>query len=295
MRVLQIGKRWLLISIITTCTQLKGDDAEEAPGYRATYPNQVIQAEQLSIPPTHTRKGPCSYGDTMAFLSTKIGSTPTCTTDLIVGARRVRLGLGDKTHPRESLYGVLGLNADYRGLEDWDWIGNFVVQPGRVSSNIARTTRYITALNGRFAASQSTGIHVGFYTELGMRASVVHPLFGIDYTIGSWLLQAVYPIKAGISYQGLRSHVFSLMVRPIYTALRLHKALHNRPGIGCYKATGTELRWDYLPTNRWNIWAAVGTTMCGSLTLGNKNNNHRHHIHLHSAPYFNIGFTYSIG
>ena len=295
MRAFRVGKTCLIISIIATTTQLRGIDEDGEPGYRATYPNQVIQAEQLSIPPIHTKKGPCSYGDTTAFLSTNIRSTPNCTTDLIVGARRVRLGLGNKVRPRESLYGVLGLNADYTGLEDWDWVGNVVVQPGLVSSNIARTTRYIAALNGRFAASKAAGIHVGFYTELGMRASIVHPLFGFDYTVGPWLLQAVYPIKAGISYLGLRSHIFSLMARPIYTAVRLHKALHNRPGIGCYKATGTEFRWDYLPTKRWNIWAAVGTTMFGELTLGNKNNNHRHHIHLHSAPYFSIGFTYGIG
>jgi hypothetical protein len=231
----------------------------------------------------------------MAFLSTKIGSTPTCVTDLIVGARRVRLGLGNKVRPRESLYGVLGLNTVYTGLDEWNWIGNLVAQPGLVTSNIARKTRYIASLNGRFTASQSTGVHVGFYAELGMRASFIHPLVGLDYTVGPWLLQAVYPIKAGISYQGLRSHVFSLMARPIYTAVRLHKALHNRPGIGCYKATGAEFRWDYIPTKRWNIWAAIGTTICGSLTLGDKNNNHRHHIHLHRAPYFNIGFTYGIG
>ena len=294
MKAFRKEKTFVLVSIIAA-TQLHGIDKDEEPGYRATYPNQVVQAEQLSVPPTHTRKGPCSYGDTMAFLSTKIGSTSSCSTDLIVGARRVRLGLGSKIRPRESLYGVLGLNTTYTGLDDWNWIGNVIAQPGLVSSNIARKTRYIASLNGRFAASQATGIHAGFYTELGMRASFIHPLIGLDYTVGPWLFQAVYPIKAGISYQGLRSHVFSLMARPITTAIRLHKALHNRPGIGCYKATGAELRWDYIPTKRWNIWAAVGTTVCGSLTLGDKNNNHRHHIHLHRAPYYNIGFTYGIG
>lgn len=295
MKALRTGTTWLIVSIITTSAQLRGGDEEEAPGYRATYPNQVVQAEQLSIPPSHTRKGRCSYGDTLAFLSTKVGSSPTCSSDLIVGARRVRLGLGNKIQPRESLYGVLGVNTEYRGLEDWFWTGNAVVQPRLISSNIARSTRYIIALNGRYAASKATGIHVGLYTELGMRASLLHPLIGIDTTVGPWLFQAVYPIKAGISYQGLRSHVFSLMARPIYTALRLHKALHNRPGIGCYKATGAEFRWDYFPTSRWNFWAAIGSTVCGSLTLGDKNNNHRHHIHLHRAPYFNIGLNFGIG
>lgn len=295
MRALRVGTTWLIISIISTSLQLRGSDEEEAPGYRATYPNQAVQAEQLSIPPAHTRKGRCSYGDTTAFLSAKLSASPTLATDLIVGARRVRLGLEHKIQPRESLYGILGLNAEYHGLEDWSWIGNAVVQPRLIHSNIARSTRYILAFNGRYAATKAAGIHVGFYTELGMRASLIHPLLGLDYTAGPWLFQAVYPIKAGISYQGFQSHALSLMVRPIYTALRLHKSLHNRPGIGCYKATGAEFRWDYLPTPRWNFWVAVGSTVCGSLTLGDKHNNHRHHIRLHRSPYLNVGINFGLG
>ena len=294
MRRLRIGKALVLISIIAMGVKLHGINEVDAPGYRATYPNQVLQAEQLSIPPTHTRKGPCSYGDTTAFLSTNLCTAPNSTTDAIIGARRVHLGLGQKTTPRGSMYGILGLNTDYRGLENWDWNGNLVVQPKLSTTNVARATRYIAALNGRFAASQSTGLHVGFYTELGMRASIVHPLLGIDYTLGSWLFQAVYPIKAGVSYRGLESHAFSLMVRPIYTALRLHKSLHNHPGIGCYHTTGVEFRWDYAPHNRWNIWASIGSTMFGFLSLGDKNNNHRHHIRLHRAPYATIGVTWSL-
>ena len=284
----------VLTSIFAIGSCLWGTNDGEAPGYRATYPNQVILAEQLSVLPRHTREGPCSYGDTTAFISTNLLSSSRSTADVVVGARRVRLGLGRKTAPHESLYGILGLNADYRDLEDWDWIGNIVLQPRLASRNIARASRYIGALNGRYAVSTATGLHAGLYMELGMRASIVHPLLGIDYTVGKWLLQAVYPMKAGISYQAFRSHLFSLMARPIYTALRLHKALHHRPGIGCYKATGLEFRWDYTP-NRWNLWAAVGSTMPGLLTLGNKNNNHRHHIHLAAAPYFNVGVTCSIG
>lgn len=295
MKALRIETITLIIFLIATSTYVRGGDEEEAPGYRATYPNQVVQVDQLSIPPAHTRKGRCSYADTLTFISTRVSSTTTCFTDLIVGARRVRLGLENKVQPRESLYGVLGLNTEYRGIEDWSWIGNAVVQPRLVSSNIARSTRYTVALNGRYAVSKATGLHVGLYTELGMRTSLLHPLLGIDYSVGPWLFQAIYPIKAGISYQGFRSQVFSLMVRPVYTAIRLHKALHNRPGIGCYKATGAEFRWDFFLTNRWNFWAAVGSTVCGTLTLGDKNNNHRHHIHLHKSPYFNIGLNFSIG
>jgi hypothetical protein len=294
MRMIQVGMVWVLFSIATIAENLHGANEENAPGYRATYPTQVVQAEQLSIPPTHTRKGLCSYGDTTAFLSTNLSATNKGALDLIIGARRVHLGLGQKTAPRGLLYGIIGCNADYRGIENWDWIGNIVIQPKLSSTNIARASRYIAALNGRFAASPSMGLHVGFYTEIGMRASIVHPLIGIDYFIGSWLLQAVYPIKAGISYQGIQSHVFSLMVRPIYTALRLHKALYNRPGIGCYSATGLEFRWDYVPTKRWSTWAAIGSTMFGSLSLGDKNNNHRHHIRLHRSPYINIGITYGL-
>lgn len=285
---------WSLLSLIAASLQLQAVNEDDAPGYRATYPTQVVQAEQLTVVPAHTRKGPCSYGDTTAFVSTNIHTTAGGTTDAIIGARRVHLGLGKKTSPRGLLYGILGCNVDYRGLEEWDWIGNIVVQPRLSGSDIARGTRYIAALNGRFSATASTGLHVGLYSEVGMRASIIHPLLGIDYTVGTWQIQAVYPIKAGILYQGFRSHGFSVMVRPIYTALRLHKALHDRPGIGCYKATGLEFRWDYAPTRRWNLWASVGSTIFGTLTLGDKHNNHRHHIHLHRSPYFNIGVTCGI-
>ena len=294
MRAFRVGQTLVCTSIIAACSHLLGINEEEAPGYRATYPNQVILAEQLSIPPRHTRKGPFSYGDATAFLTTNLFSSTSGSTDLVVGARRVRLGLGQKVAPHESLYGVLGLNADYRALDGWDWIGNIVLQPQIKSKNIARSSRYIAAMNGRYAASSATGLHVGFYAELGMRASIVHPLIGIDYTAGPWLLQAVYPIKAGISYRAFQSHIFSLMARPVYTAIRLHKALYNRPGIGCYKAMGLEFRWDWAPEKRWNFWAAVGSTLPGSLTLGDKNNNHRHTIHLKTAPYFNVGLTWSI-
>ena len=285
---------WCLVPLFAVGLQLRAISEDDAPGYRATYPTQVIQAEQLSIFPKHTRKGSCSYGDSSAFVSANMHESSSGTTDAIVGARRVHLGLGQKTAPRGVLYGILGCNVDYRGLKEWDWIGNAIIQPRLAGSNIARGTRYIIAINGRFSASAATGLHVGLYSEMGMRASIVHPLLGIDYTIGTWQIQAIYPIKAGLLYQGFRSHGFSLMVRPIYTALHLHKALHNRPGIGCYKATGLEFRWDYTPSRRWNLWAAVGSTITGTLTLGDSNNNHRHRIRLHRSPYFNVGVTCGI-
>jgi hypothetical protein len=263
-------------------------DEVSTPGYRATYPMQVVGLDQLSICPANTRKGSFSYGDAHALINTKITSGKTIKNNLLAGFRRIHLGLGSKIHQKNSLYGVLGIDSKYSGIEAWLWNGSLVVQPDLQSSSLARKTRYMGTLHGRYEVVPSTHLHVGFYMELGMRASLIRPIIGIDHTHGPWLIQAVFPIKYGISYLAIQNHMFSLMIRPLYTTVRVHEGLRNRPAITQYRGTGGEVRWDYLPTSRWNFWISLGKTISGTLTVGNKNNNHRHHIHLHSAPYINI-------
>jgi hypothetical protein len=286
--------RSFLLFMCCIPTLAYSSNEEEAPGYRATYPNQAIEADQLSICPSGTRKGHFSYGETNASVDTLVYSKKTIENSIVVGFRRIHIGLSSKIKPQNTLYGVLGINSTYTGIAAWNWVGNCVVQPNLKSTNFADKTRYIASLHGRYEANPSTGLHVGFYAELGLRASIVHPLIGIDYTYGSWLLQGVYPIKYGITYQGIDRHRFSLMVRPFSTAVRVRKGLQDRPATTHYQGTGGELRWDYLPTSRWNFWMSLGLTLQGNLTIGDKNNNHRHHIHLRDTPYFNIGMTYGI-
>jgi hypothetical protein len=269
-------------------------DEEESPGYRAAYVPQAIELDQLSIAPSKTRKGHFSYGETNGTVNGGFFRTGNVENTLLAGFRRIHLGLSSKIRPKDTWYGVLGITSRYRDAQRWDWQSAFVVQPDLVASNLARKTRYVIALHGRFEATQQIGLHVGLYSELGMRASFVHPLIGADYTAGSWLFQAVYPIKAGISYQGFARHAFSIMVRPFNTAVRTHKGLHDRPAIAHFAGTGGEFRWDYAPAALWNIWIALGRTLQGSLSIGDKHNNHRHHIHLHGAPYGNIGLTITL-
>jgi hypothetical protein len=282
----------VLMSCITAIAF--SSDAEEAPGYRATYPDQVIEIDQLSICPAHCRKGHFSYGETNANIDTLAYSKGSVENSVIAGLRNVHISLGSKIKPQDTLYGVIGVQSTYTGVEAWKWIANGIIEPNLKSTNLIRKTRYIASLDGRYEAAPSTGIHVGMYAEIGLRSSIVHPLIGIDYTLGPWLIQGVYPIKYGITYQGLEKHRFSLMVRPFYTAVHVQKGLHDRSATVRYKGTGAELRWDYLPAQRWNWWLSVGYTVEGNLTIGDSNNNHRHHINLHNAPYFNIGVTFGI-
>ena len=289
--------RPLRLFLLTLCSMTAlayADDEIEAPGYRAAYPNQVIEADQMSISPAKSRKGHFSYGETNASVNATFLTKGALQNSVIAGLRNIHLGLGSKIRPKNTLYGVIGVNSTYTGIEDWNWMGNLVIQPDLKFENMTRSIRYIASLHGRYQVHPSTGLHAGFYAELGMRSSIVRPLLGVDYTWGAWLLQAVFPIKYGVTYQGFTKHAFSLMVRPIYTAVHIHKALHDRPGIACYKNTGAEFRWDYLLTARLNFWVALGSTLGGNLTIGDKNNNHRHHIHLHRAPYFYLGGTWGL-
>ena len=280
--------------LLCASTTLFAANEEEAPGYRTSYQPQILEVNQLSILPSKTRKGSFAYGETNALINTALPTKSNVENSILAGFRRVHLSLGSKIQQKSTLYGVIGINSQYTGEEQWNWLSSLIAQPDLVTSNIARKTRYIAALHGRYAATEQTGLHVGFYSEMGMRASFIHPLLGIDYTRGPWLFQIVYPIKAGISYQGIAKHVFSLMIRPFNTAVRVHKGLHDRPAVAHYTGSGGEFRWDFLPATRWNVWASVGQTIGGSLTIGDKNNNHRHDIHLHQAPYFNVGVTFSI-
>lgn len=282
-----------LWSMALTCS-LGAADQQEAPGYRESYPTQITQIEQLSVAPKTTRKGKASYSDTTATLAGRLFSTDAQKTNLILGARRVRIGLNSKIRPRNTLYGIIGVESEYTGIDQWNWLGNLTFQPHTSLSSIGRKMRTIASLDGRYAATEAMGIHAGFYVEAGMRATIVAPLIGLDYTAGSWLFQAIYPIKAGITYQGLRSHAFSIMIRPIYTAVRVHKGLHNTPSVATYQGNGAEFRWDFLPASRWNFWAGIGQTLGGSLSVGDKHNNHKHRIHLRSSPYFNVGLAYKI-
>jgi hypothetical protein len=270
------------------------DNEEESSGYRATYPDQGVEVNQLSIAPAHSRKGHFSYGETNANVSKMFFSNKSIENNIVAGLRNVHIGLGSKIQPKNTLYGVLGIQSTYTGVEDWSWTGNFVIQPNLKNMNLARTTRYIASLHGRYEVIHSTGLHVGFYAEIGIRAPLVRPLLGIDYTIGPWLLQAIFPIKYGLTYKGISNHMFSLMARPFYTAVHVKKGLHDTPATARYKGTGGELRWDYLPTLHWNFWLSLGYTLAGNLSIGDKNNNHRHHVYPNNAPYFNIGVTFGL-
>lgn len=283
--------RWILAALCCSMPFSYAEDEVEAPGYRATYPTQVIELDQFSVLPSKTRKGPFAYGETNALVNSNIYSGKNIENSILAGLRRIHLALGTKIQPKDTLYGVIGIDSKYSGIQDWLWDGSFVLQPDIRSSNLARKTRYIGALHGRYEFLPSTGLHAGLYLEIGMRSSLIRPIVGVDYTRGPWLFQAVFPIKYGVTYQGLQKHRFSIMVEPLYTAVRIHKGINDRPAIARYQATGGELRWDFLPTSRWNIWASLGHTLWGNLTVGDKNNNHRHHIHLHKAPYLNIGVT----
>ncbi len=267
-------------------------DELEAPGYRASYPDQVIEANQISIAPARSRKGHFSYGETNASVNATVYSNENTTQSILAGFRRIHQSLGSKIASKNTLYGVVGVNSEYTGVEEWLWSGGLVIQPDMRFSHCTRSIRYIPSLHGRYQVAPTAGLHVGMYAELGMRSSIVRPLIGVDYTWKKWLFQAIFPIKYGISFQGVTNHVFSFMVRPFYTAVFVRRGLTHRPAITCYKGTGAELRWDYFPTSRWNLWLAVGSTLQGSLTIGDTNNNHRHHVRLHRAPYWTLGITW---
>lgn len=284
--------RLILFSLCGAATFAFGADEVEAPGYRATYPMQGVEIDHLSISGAKSRKGHYVYSETNANINTPIYGTPTLQTTVLAGVRNIHQRLGSKIRPENTLYGVIGLHSEYSGVEEWAWSGGLDLQPDLRFAHLRRSVRYIPVLHGRYQFAPSTGLHVGFYAELGMRASFVRPVIGIDYTYNAWLLQAVFPIKYGITYQGISKHLFSCMIRPFYTAVHTKKGLDNRPAITRYEGTGAEFRWDFLPTPRWNLWLSVGSTLCGNLTVGDKNNNHRHHIHLHQAPYWNIGVTF---
>lgn len=283
----------LLLGIMSISSIGVADEPTDLPGYRAAYLLQTIDVEHLSISPAKSRYGHFSYGDSTATVNTVINSTNSKEVGVIAGVRRVHMRLGSSINPHNVSYGVLGLNAKYSAMERWVWVSALVAQP-ELSSGAFHSARYIGALNGRYMMNDKAGIHVGAYAEVGMRASNVFPVFGLDYSSGNWTWQGVYPLKAGVSYNGIEKHRLSCFIRPFYTAVRVNKGIHYHSSVARYQGQGAELRWDWLPRSRWNLWASIGRTINGNVTVGDTHNHHRHHVHLHQAPYFQVGLVFDL-
>jgi len=281
------------LAVLFTFSLLVADSPSDLPGYRAAYFLRSVDAQYLSIFPAKTRYGKFSYGDGQATISGRLYRSSSAALDLMAGIRNVHMKIRNDFPRNNSLYGVVGLNGRYSGVERWVWLGSLVLQP-RLASEAFRDMRYIGLLHGRYLYNERTGLHVGCYAEVGTRAKNIQPLIGMDYTCGAWTYQVVYPLKAGVTYSGIEEHAFSLMARPFYTAVRFHKKHHDRSGVAEYTGKGVELRWDWMPSSQWNVWVSVGQSLMNTLKIGNHHNHHRHHVHVHSAPYVQLGLLFQI-
>lgn len=270
------------------------EDPKDFPGYRAAYLEQKLNVDYLSTCPKKSDHGKFSFGDTNATVSKVVSKYANGDVSIIGGLRSVHMEMGSHIHSHSTLYGVLGGSVEYTGMSRWNWTGGLAIQPDIKRFDLARNTRYIGAIQGRFEHTKTIGIHAGLYVEAGMRALAVRPLIGADYTSGSWLYQAVYPIKAGASYIGLPHHIFSFMIRPFYTAVKVHKGFYHHPAVAKYEGSGAEVRWDLTPNPLWNFWLSVGHTIGSSLEVGNRNFHHKKDIHIKQAPYLQIGFNIAL-
>jgi len=287
-------KRLVIFALCSLSTLLFSVETNRLPGYRATYFMHTIDADQLYIGPAKTRKGSCSFGDTK--LATVFGpiESKNYSANLIAGVRNMYVHLSDKIKPSNTQYAILGAAGLYKGSNRWLWTANFTVQPELTQPSLKRHTRYVGLVEGIFSWTEQTSAHVGAYTELGMRTTKLKPLLGLSHTTENWKYQAVYPIKAGITYKGFTKGLLSLMARPFSATVKTDKALSHRPATVRYRATGIELRYDYLITTKCDIYLGVGSTLSSKLFIGDARNNHRHSLRIEKTPYAFLGVTAAI-
>ena len=273
---------------------LWSEDEASLPGYRATYPEQVVDLDYLSVTPQKGSGKHVSFSDTNAILNKKLIINNRGNVAALVGIRR--LGFGNKSHvrPQNTNYAVLGTSFEYTSMNRWNWSGILSLQPDIHWFDLLRTTRYIASIHGRYQKSKDLGVHVGAYLETGMRITILQPIIGVDYTYGQWIYQAVFPIKGGVSYTGFNHHILSLMARSMYVGAKSHSAFSHKPVTLQYRSTGIEFRWDLLPSQCWKSWISLGQTITGTLRKGNKNFHHTRLTTLHPSPYCQIGITVAI-
>lgn len=291
-----IMKKYIFFALLVNSVAFsaQSEDPEDFPGYRATYLEQKLDIDYLSTCPKKSDHGKFSFGDSNATLSKVASTYANGDVSIIGGLRRIHMELSTHIRSHDTLYGVCGASVDYTGMSRWNWTGGLTVQPDITRFDLARNTRYVGAIQGRFEHTKTIGLHAGIYVETGMRATAVRPLIGADYTSGSWVYQAVYPIKAGVSYTGLPHHIFSCMIRPFYAAVKVHKGFYHHPAVAKYEGSGAEVRWDLTPNPLWNFWFSVGHTLDSSLKVGNGNFHHKKDMHINQAPYLQVGFNIAL-
>jgi hypothetical protein len=285
----------LLASVITSIAFFaNAEDQKDLPGYRATYLEQTLDLDYLSTSPAKSHHGTFSFSDAHAVLYKTISQNSFGDVSVLGGLRRVHMKLGSKIRPQNTLYGVIGSTIEYSKMDRWNWDAGFSIQPDVNSFDLVNSTRYIGAIHGRYAYTDSIGVHAGIYAELGMRATSVNPIIGADYKTGPWLYQAIFPQKAGISYTGFSHHIFSFMVRPFFTAVKVHKGNYHHPAVALYNGNGAEFRYDLTPNPMWNFWISLGHTFGSSLTIGNRNFHRQKDMHINQAPYMQIGLNIAL-
>lgn len=188
----------------------------------------------------------------------------------------------DQTHFHTLTLSLGGLTKRF---DHWTWRGLIQINYDGFDKFDAEYFNYNFMLWGRYELCQNFGIHMGFFSETGMRMDRIYPIIGFDWQISErWKLSAVFPFDMALSYLIAKHWTVALAGRTFDSRHRVKPHESHAGYVTRYSNFGLEAMLKYEEKGLIaNIH--VGVTTGGDYRIANSHNHHPRHYHLDPAGY----------
>lgn len=213
---------------------------------------------------------------------------------ITAGYSTIKMDLSPNDNFTETQYpsGQLGFLAFTDRVCGWLWqtgLNAHLVWGNNRS--LGPSSRYTYFLWGRYNAAPCTGFHIGAIALTGIRKTVAVPIFGFDYTVGQWKLNAIFPVNLGVTYNMTKAWSLTAMGMPFITRRRLQSTETLSSGIWEYRNYGVQLGLNY----RWcTLYCSIfgGYSFGGTLQEYDSMGNNPTYTHFNGSGYAGLNLMF---
>lgn len=180
------------------------------------------------------------------------------------------------------------------GLEDWRWI--LRADYNLDLEHFGHPTTYglfSLLIWGKYQLHRKWSYHVGAMGSVGLEASPVYPIIGIDFSPNKkWVFEAVFPITYSIQYKLNKNWKFSIKGRPLKERFRVGSQEPQPRSVFNYSSIGTEFNIQYEQFLWLDVQVYAGYNFGGNFYIKNQFGRKALYTEVGGAPYGGASLDY---